>query len=46
LVKVYYPEWLLSIDGGADGGVEYAVDKADWDAVRTTDRNTTRTEGQ
>jgi RimJ/RimL family protein N-acetyltransferase len=45
-VKVYYPEWLLSIDGGADGGVEYAVDKADWDAVRTTDRNTTETDVQ
>jgi hypothetical protein len=32
-VRHSYPAWLLTIiiDGGADGAVEYALSRADWE---------------
>lgn len=30
-VRLSYPAWLLSIDGGADGAVEYELNRTDWE---------------
>jgi len=38
-VRAFHPDWLLEIDGGEEGGLEYAVEKAEWEAASHGRRN-------
>ena len=37
-VRVFHADWPVSIPGDEQGDVEYAIDRAQWEADRTTTR--------